>query len=261
MPELSLLIPSRQEMFLRRTIQDILEHAETDVEIIAVLDGAWSDPGVPDHPRVTLIHHSTPIGQRAATNEAARLATGKYVLKCDAHCSFDQGFDVKLMADMQPDWTVVPIMRNLHVFDWVCQNGHRRYQGPSGPCKECGELTTMDVVWIAKPSPQSKSYCFDATPHFQYFGEFNKRPEGKGDLTETMSLQGSCWMLTRDKYFELGMCDEAFGSWGSMGIEIALRTWLSGGRVIVNHKTFYAHMFRGSWQDWGFPYHLSGRQT
>ena len=261
MPDLSVLIPARSEMFLARTIQDVLEHAESDIEIISVLDGAWANPGVPDHPRVTLVHHATPIGQRAATNEAARLASGEYVMKVDAHCSFNQGFDVKLMADMQPDWTIVPIMRNLHVFDWICEDGHRRYQGPSGPCAECGKPTTMDIVWIAKPSPQSKSYCFDATPHFQYFGEFSKRPEGKGDFTETMSLQGSCWMLTKDKYFELEVCDESWGFWGSQGIEVACKTWLSGGQVIVNHKTWYAHCFRTSGGDFGFPYSLSGSQV
>ena len=74
-----------------------------------------------------------------------------------------------------------------------------------------------------------------------------------------MSLQGSCWMLTREKYWELGICDEKFGGWGSQGIEVAVKTWLSGGRVIVNHKTWYAHMFRTQGGDFGFPYSISGK--
>ena len=62
------------------------------------------------------------------------------MMKCDAHCAFDQGFDVKMLDDMQPDWTMVPMMYNLHVFDWVCQEcGHRQYQGPTpDSCEECG---------------------------------------------------------------------------------------------------------------------------
>jgi hypothetical protein len=192
---------------------------------------------------------------------AARMSEAKYVAKTDAHCAFDQGFDVKLMADMQDDWTVAPIMRNLHVFDLVCPNGHRRYQSPDGPCKECGEPTTKDIVWIPKTNPQSRAYCFDAEPHFQYFREFSKRPEGKGDLTETMSLQGSFFMMTREKYFELGMNDESFGSWGSQGIEIACKTWLSGGRVMINQKTWHAHCFRTQGSSFGFPYPISGNQV
>jgi hypothetical protein len=175
-------------------------------------------------------------------------------MKCDAHCAFDKGFDVKMLKEMHDDWTMAPLMKNLHVFDWVCPDGHRRYQGPTGPCLECGKETVRDFVWRAKPSPNSVSYCFDSTPHFQYFGDYTKRPEGQGEVTETMSLQGSAWMLTRDKYWELGVCDENFGSWGSQGIEVAVKTWLSGGRVMVNKKTWYAHLFRTQGGDFGFPY-------
>jgi len=257
--DLSILIPARNEMFLAKTVEDILATIEGNTEIIAVEDGGWSNPGVPQHDRVTIIYHPESIGQRAATNEAAKLSRAKYLMKCDAHCSFDKGFDIKMMSVMQDDWTMAPLMKNLHAFDWVCANGHRRYQGPSGPCKDCGEDTAKEVVWIAKPSPNNVSYCFDSTPHFQYFGEYSKRPEGQGDITETMSLQGSCWMLTRDKYWSLDVCDENFGSWGSQGIEVAAKTWLSGGRVMVNKKTWYAHMFRTQGGDFGFPYPMSGK--
>src|SRR3989344_5136288 len=256
--DLSILIPARNEMFLAKTVEDILATIEGNTEIIAVEDGRWSNPGVPQHDRVTIIYHPESIGQRAATNEAAKLSRAKYLMKCDAHCSFDKGFDIKMMSVMQDDWNMAPLMKNLHAFDWVCANAHPRYQGPSGPCKDCGEETTRDIVWIAKPSPNSVSYCFNSTPHFQYFGEYSKRPEGQGDITETMSLQGSCWMLTRDKYWSLDVCDENFGSWGSQGIEVATKTWLSGGKVMVNKKTWYAHMFRTQGGDFGFPYPISG---
>ena len=257
--DLSILIPSRNEMFLAKTIENILQNIESDTEVIAVLDGAWADPPIPDNPRVTLIYNPQSIGQRAATNQAAKISKAKFLMKCDAHCAFDKGFDVKMMAEMHDNWTMAPLMKNLHAFDWVCPDGHRRYQGPSGPCQVCGKETTRDVVWIAKPSPNSTSYCFDAMPHFQYFREFSKRPEAQGEITETMSLQGSCWMMTRDKYWELGVCDENFGSWGSQGIEVAVKTWLSGGKVMVNKKTWYAHMFRTQGGDFGFPYPISGR--
>ena len=252
MTDLSVLIPARNELFLARTIQDILEHARTDFEIIAVLDGGWPPVGVPDHERVRLVYNATPIGQRAATNQAARLAQGHYFMKCDAHCAFAPGFDEVMLSDMRPSVTMVPVMRNLHAFDWVCANGHRRYQGPSGPCAECGEPTTMDVVWIAKKSPQSTAYRFDRTMHFQYWNEWGKRQTG--DLTETMSLQGSCFLLTREKYFELDICSEDFHSWGQQGVEVACKTWLSGGRVLVNRRTWYAHMFRTQGGDFSFPY-------
>jgi hypothetical protein len=44
------------------------------------------------------------------------------------------------------------------------------------------------------------------------------------------------------------------GSWGSQGIEVACKFWLTGGRVVINHRTWYAHMFRTQGGDFSFPY-------
>lgn len=270
MKELSILIPSRNEMFLARTIEDILKNIEADTEVIAVLDGQWAKPPIPQHERVNVIYLPESVGQREATNVACRLSRAKYVMKVDAHCAFDKGFDRKMIAEIKDDWTMVPTMRNLWAFDWKCYRcGWTKYQGPTPEkCEKCG---TSDKVrhrmrWIGKERPQSNSYCFDSTPHFQYFNEYAKRPEyrdalEKTGLTETMSLQGSCFMCTREKYWELKLCDESFGSWGNQGIEVAVKTWLSGGRVMVNHKTWYAHMFRTQGGDFSFPYRQSGSQV
>lgn len=263
--DLSIVIPARNEEFLSQTVDSIIKHAEAKTEIIVVLDGQWPVVPLVTHPMLKIVFLPESIGQRAATNLAVRVAQGKYIMKVDAHCDFDQGFDRKLIADIQDDWVMVPVMRNLHVFDWVCSDGHRRYQGKSGPCVQCGKPTTKDIVWIPKKNPQSRSYCFDAEPHFQYFNDYIKRPEykemEKAGLTETMSLQGSCFMVTRRKYRELNLCDEKFGSWGSQGIEVACKMWLSGGRVVVNHKTWYGHLFRTQGGDFGFPYEQKGSQV
>jgi len=257
MTDLSILIPARNEMFLRETIADILAHSEADTEIIAVLDGAWAEPPIPDHPRVTLVYHPVSVGQRAATNEAARIARGAWVMKCDAHCSFGQGFDRILLEDIEPDMTIVPAMYNLHAFDWVCVDcGERRYQGPSGVCQECGGETERDILWKAKKSPYTTAMRFDRDLKFQYWGGYKQRQTG--DLVETMSLLGACWMLSKERYFALNICDEAYGSWGQQGTEVACKTWLSGGRLICDKRTWFAHMFRTQGGDFGFPYPLSG---
>lgn len=257
-------------MFLKNTVEDILKNKSDDTEIIIGLDGQWAAPQITDHPDVTIIHSGIPIGQRAMTNQCVRLSQAKFVAKCDAHCSFDKDFDKKLLADMHDDWTMVPIMRNLHAFDWKCRKcGHRTYQGPTPTsCAKCDNKTDFkrSMVWVGKENPQSTSYCFDSEPHFQYFKEYTTRPEYKKmlqetGLTETMSLQGSFFLCTREKYWELNLCDEGFGSWGNQGIEIATKTVLSGGRLVVSQKTWYAHMFRTQGGDFSFPYPQSGRQV
>lgn len=260
MIDLSVLIPARNEQFLLRTVQDILEHREAETEIIVVLDGAWSAPPLPQHERVNVVYLPASVGQRAATNIASRMARGKYVMKCDAHCSFGQGFDRILLEDMQDDVTMVPKMYNLHVFDWVCTCGHRRYQGPTAPCEKCGGEMTREILWHAKPSPETTAMRFDKGLHFQYWSGYKKR-QGSGDLVETMSILGACFMLTKERYFALNICDEAYGSWGQQGTEVACKTHLSGGRLLVNKRTWFAHMFRTQGADFGFPYPQSGTQV
>ena len=263
MTDLSVLIPSRNEQWIRRTIEDILEHSEADTEVIAVLDGAWADPPIPDDPRIVLVYHPHSIGQRAATNEAARLSSAKYVMKCDAHCSFGQGFDVKLMAHFEDDWTVVPEMRNLHAFDWKCAKcGNRTYQGPEPEvCQECGSRDgfEMVIVWKPRSNTRQRHMRFDSDLHFQYWRKYKERA-GKGPMVETMSLLGACWMMTRDRYWELGGMDERHGSWGQMGTELACKSWLSGGKLLCNRTTWFAHLFRTQ-KGFGFPYPLSGKQV
>lgn len=259
MCDLSFLIPARNEEFLSETVDDILRNIRSNSEVIVVLDGSWPIKPLSLDPRVHVVFIPESIGQRAAQNVAAKLASGKYLCKIDAHCAIDEGFDSKMISAMEenPNSVMVSTMRNLHVFDWVCKEGHRRYQGPSGPCENCGSPTEKDIVWIPKTNPQSTSYCFDNDPHFQYHNEFKSKQ--KGDIVESMSLQGSCFVASKENYFKWNLCDESWGSWGSQGIEVATKAWFNGGRVLVNKKTWYAHLFRTQGADFSFPYPQSGK--
>lgn len=251
-------------MFLKNTIENILQNIEADTEIIVTLDGVWAHPPIVQHERVNIIHVPVSIGQRAAQNLACRLSKAKYVMKMDAHCAIEKGMDRKMIEAfglLEDNVTMIPVMRNLWAFDWKCKDcGWKRYQGPTPEkCEQCdGTNVERDMKWIAKSNPQSTAYRFDTTLHFQYWS--NYKAKQFGDLVETLSLQGSCFMLTKKNYFDLNICDETWGSWGNQGTEVAIKTWLSGGRVIVNKKTYYGHMFRTQGGDFGFPYQQSGKQ-
>jgi hypothetical protein len=196
-------------------------------------------------------------------------------MKVDAHCSFDKGFDRKMLdgfKEVGDNVTMVPIMRNLWAFEWACYHnycGWTRYQGPTPEkCEKCGKSDKIRrrMKWVGKHNPQSTSFCFDSVPHFQYNEDWKHRPQYDKDkketgFTESMSLQGSCFMCTRDKYFELGLGNADLGNWGNQGIQVACATWLSGGRVLCNHNTWYAHMFRTQGGDFGFPWDARGRET
>lgn len=261
MTDLSVIIPARNEEFLNRTIDEVLTKSEMDTEVIVICDGALPIEPIPDNDRVTIILHNESVGQRASCNEGAKISQAKHIMKLDAHCKLAQGYDRVLIENHQPNWVQVPRMYNLHAFDWVCEDGHKRYQGPSGECRECGKPTKKKMIWQERLSRKSDFMRFDENLKFGYWGSFGKRPEAKGDLAPTMSILGACWFLTREYYWELDGMDEEHGSWGQMGTEIACKTWLYGGALMVNKKTWFSHMFRTQGGDFGFPYPLSGNQV
>ncbi len=279
MPKLSVLVPSRNEPYLKPTIDDVLRNMRGDTEVIAVCDGAWPVEGIPDHPRVHLVYVPTAIGQRAATNLAAKLSTADYVMKLDAHCSLSEGFDVALMQGAEalgPDVTQIPVQYHLHVFNRQCRAcGYEEHHGPL-TCRRCG-ATDVETHWLwerrrnrprlhDQPGTggyvQSTAWHFDGQPKFGYFGAFQHRPEGQQrPYSETMSCLGACFFLSRARYWQLGGFDESYGVWGSFAIELCCKSWLSGGRVVVNHDAWFAHLFRTQGGgEMSFPYPLTAAE-
>lgn len=257
MSTLSVLIPARCEEWLVRTVDDVLANSGADTDVIVVLDGTWPDPGLPLHPRVSVIFQPMPIGQRAATNLAARISTAEYVMKLDAHCSMAPGFDAALLEAAQAlgrDVLQVPAQKNLKVWEWVCQCGWRGPQSPPPTCPKCGGTNaSREVIWQPRRGTTTTAWVFDETLHFQYSRAM--QAQQTGDYPETMSLLGACWFADRRWFLDdLDGLDEAHGSWGQMGTELACKAWLSGGRVVCNTKTHFAHFFRVN--GIGFPYQI-----
>jgi hypothetical protein len=268
--DLAMVLPSRNEEFLKITVEDILRNRRADTEIIVGLDGQWASPPLVQDERLSVIYYHDSIGQRAITNQCVKLTDAKYVAKFDAHCSFDEGFDEKMLqafAEIGHEGiptVMVPVMKNLHVYDYKCPKcGKKVYQDKEPICVEPSRhpdpvKMRKKIIWQPRKGTHATAYCFDPEPHFQYDSRWARQQIG--DLVESMSLQGSGFMCSREDYWRLNICDEEFGSWGSQAIEIACKFWLSGGRVLVNKRTFYAHTFRTK-PLFSFPYQLSGRQV
>jgi len=63
------------------------------------------------------------------------------------------------------------------------------------------------------------------------------------DLVETPALLGACFMTTRDRWWELNICDEDYGSWAQQWTEVALKSWQKG-KLMCNRKTWFSHLYR-----------------
>lgn len=262
MPDLSVIIPARNERWLARTVRDVLDHSSDATEVIVILDGGWPpEEPLPQHPRLQVVFLPESIGQRAATNLGARISQAEYVMKVDGHVSMAPGFDQVLIAaakELGPRVTQIPAQKNLHIWDRVCRTcGKRNYQGPMDTPCVCGGACDIDIVWQPRGGTTTTCWYFDSEPHFQYAPrEMRRRQQWDGDIADVMTSLGACFFMRRDFFWEIGGLDEQHGSWGNYGIEVACRTWLSGGRHVVNRGTWFAHLFRVG--GIGFPYPIHG---
>lgn len=256
---ISVLIPAKNEIFLTKTIQDLLTKARGDIEIIAVLDGYWINPqDYISDPRVNYLHFGTSVGMRQAINKAAQLAKGEFMLKSDAHCMFDEGWDVKLkegindyiqklgqdyLISNQPEnydnWIVIPRRKRLDAEKWEIQDVGK---------------PDVDYEYISSPADAGVKGSIWTD---RIIERLNK-PEYMID--ENMSFQGSCYFCTINHYLNRlgGMQEEGYGSFVREAQEIGLKTWLGGGKVFTNKKTWYAHLHKGT--KYGRMYFLNKRE-
>ena len=239
----SVVIPARNEQFLGKTIRDLLDKSRGAIEIVAVLDGYWEKPDqIVLDKRVTYLHYGDARGMRNAINKAVAISHGEYIMKSDAHCMFDEGFDLKLKSDVpayeatvepasatRDNWIVIPRRLRLDPVNW-CIN------------KETEGKPPIDYEFLSSPE------------HSGAKGNvWNERTVARMNqpqylIDETPSFQGSCYFCTRNHFLNSlgGLSEVGYGSFVREAQEIGLKTFLSGGRVLVNKKTWYAHLHKGT---------------
>lgn len=187
---------------------------------------------VKDHKSVRVVHFGTKHdnrGMRDAINIGMSLARGKYVMKIDEHCMVDQGYDVKLAADCEENWVVIPRRYRLDPDAWsIVEDGR----------------PPIDYMHIDYPfqRPNDKTCGLHG-------GEWKQRGKDRKDILidETPSMQGSCYFMHRSWWKKCikEMSVEKYGPFTQEAQEIGFLTWFSGGKLMVNKKTWYAHMHKG----------------
>lgn len=232
--KVSIIIPSCNEQFLQRTINCINASAKGDIEIIVSLDVYWPNPALEKDDRLTIIHSGKKIGMRPAVKAALRIATGKYIIKCDAHCAFDDGFDIKLKEDYEPGTLVIPERWYLDADTWERTRGPYHYLYLTYPLEHD---ETYGVGF------HGKKWRGEHGNDGNFFHLENKRKDILID--EILAFQGSLWFTEKSHLEKIGYPDcENYGYFGNESQELGFKTWLSGGRVLRNKKTWYGHLHK-----------------
>ncbi len=237
---LTVVIPSKTERFLQRTIQDVLEKATGDIEILPIVDGYYPPKEeIVTDPRVRYIHlPAQPYSQkRHGINLAISQAKGEYVMSLDAHCMMAKGFDTQLAKDHQPNWVQIPRRNRLDAENWSLQP-----QSDNRP--------PIDYEYIMFPPLANDHAIHGFKWDERTLSNWNVR------IDNTIQFQGSCWFMTKKWFQQMGFMQvEGYTGWGQEAEEISLTTWQHGGRVITNKNTWYAHLHKGP--VYGRMYHLS----
>src|SRR5574343_633646 len=225
---LTVIIPSKTERFLDNTIQDVLDNATGDIEIIPVLDG-YDCPRIED-PRVRylLMEKTDYTKKRHGINKAVEMSTGDYVMSLDAHCMVAKGFDEQLIKDHQPNWVQVPRRHRLDAENWCLQ-----CQGDDRP-----PIDYEYIMW--------HTLVRDKGLHgFRWDLRTLERWEIKID--DILTFQGSCWFMEKEWFRKMGFMQiEGYTGWGQEAEEISFTTWKNGGECKVNKNTWYAHLHKGA---------------
>lgn len=222
MADVSVIIPSRNEQFLTKTIRDVAAKSTIDTEVIAILDGYWPDEIVKD-PKVHYIHFSKSRGMRAGLNAGVAIARGTFVMKLDAHCMVAPGFDKVLAETCRPNWICVPTRHRLDPEAWEINDGNRH------PINYLYLDPKTDGINVKEWREKNRDRSFDAIR-----------------IDDIIGCQGSCIFLPRAYWYELELLDEAnYGTFRKDPQEIMFKALSVGGRCVRVKDTWYAHLHKG----------------
>jgi len=216
MPLVSVIIPSYKDPYLWSTIQSLLDGASGDLEIIPVLDGYWPEKVYPD-PRVKYLHLGANRGMRRAINSGISLAKGQYLMRSDEHCAYAKGWDAAMIEACAENAIVTPRRYFLDPTTW----------------------TVMDLP----PWDYERLGIRDGVKFEGRHWRQRERERGHLEVDETMSMQGSCWMMRKAWWDRVigELDDEHYGPLIQDSHEMVFKTWMAGGKLLVTKKTWFAH--------------------
>ena len=210
----SIVIPTLNEGgLLAMTTNSILGRTRyPDYEIIVVDDGSTDGSTALyeeyPNPRIRLLRGGG-LGVANARNLGAAHADGTFVVFLDGHCTVSPNWLDGFAEALTPPGVAV-----------------------AGPC----------FTRLEEPQPRGCGmFWSDYTLDPNWF----EPVDGNGPY-EVPLTTGACQAFRRQTFMALGRYESGFTRWGFEDVEICLRAWLLGYRIVVNPDVTVAHYFRES---------------
>jgi len=203
----TVIIPTINDPYLEKTIENVRQSAGGEVEFIVINDGGnpLSISGV------NILNNPEMRGRRFSINQAARIARGEYLFILDSHCSMTQDWDLKMIQSVRGRNLVYCVIRDMDAQTWQYKPG--------------------DYLHVTLNEKYTEKW-------------WNRKKLKDCDVEEeSIALTGCAWMVSTARYWELGGYDESLGFYGWDGPEWALKVWMNNGKVILRTDVICGHIF------------------
>uniref|UniRef100_A0A8D8ILL6 Polypeptide N-acetylgalactosaminyltransferase n=1 Tax=Culex pipiens TaxID=7175 RepID=A0A8D8ILL6_CULPI len=236
LPETSIVIVFYNEAWsvLVRTVHSILDRSPPKLvkEIILVDDFSYLphtktqlDDYFAAYPKVRILRAPTRQGLIRARLLGARNSTAPLITFLDAHVECTVGWLEALLDPVARNWMTIAIP----TIDWIDEH---------------------DMHLRTENAPTYYG-AYDWDLNFGWWGRWSrvKQPQNKLEPFETPAMAGGLFAINRTFFELLGWYDEGFEIYGIENIELSMKSWICGGRMLTVPCSRVAHI-----QKTGHPY-------
>lgn len=223
---LSIIIPSYKDPYSQKTIADLLKNSELgeELEIIQVFDGYWPEFETIQDPKVRYVHLGKNRGMRGAINAGVKISRGEFFMRLDEHCCFAKGYDKELTNTCKEN---------------EIMTARRYFLDPE-------KWEVMDI----SPVDHERLDIMNVSDTVRKFHgkRWKERDEKQKDvpISEMTAMQGSMWIANRKFFLKTAgeLQTEGYGPLIQDSVEVCMKYWKVGGRLMLNKNTWFAHKHR-----------------
>eukprot|EP00928_Gymnodinium_smaydae_P048267 TRINITY_DN3225_c0_g2_i2.p1 TRINITY_DN3225_c0_g2~~TRINITY_DN3225_c0_g2_i2.p1 ORF type:complete len:561 (+),score=47.73 TRINITY_DN3225_c0_g2_i2:33-1715(+) len=229
----SVIIPFHHEATstLLRTAASVLKRTPDELlkEVILVNDGAdapWAAKQrsqlakyAEKHSKVRVLTMEQHLGLAPAKVAGARVAKGDIVAFLDSHCEANIGWYEPLAAAIEEDSGTIanPIIDGISSEDFSYRGTNSYTRG----------VFTWGMYYAGEP-----------------FNDTDAAALTSGEYAATPAMPGGLFAVDRLFFEKLGFYDEGLRVWGGENIELSLKAWRCGGRVIFVPSSRVGHVYK-----------------
>lgn len=235
LPTVSVIITLRNEVedMVRTTVHSILARTPSSLlmEVIIVDDSEEKpNPELDELTRVSDKVVIIPTTQREGCARSrligARKARGTVLMFVDSH--------IEMLSSTWYQHLVLPIVENPHTItsqqlQYMGDLSNHTYDDPAGRGSHFG--TTNDKFFFGYQSVRFKDTAYEEKPSISEPFEMPFAP-------------GALFAIRADEFWRLGGYDEGLYVWGGENMELSLKIWLCGGRLVQVPCSNTGHMYR-----------------